>query len=332
MFEIFNNKKILVTGGAGFIGSNLAHRLVKHGAKVTVVDSMIPDYGGNLHNLIGIRDKITINFSDVRDRYSMEYLINGQDYLFNLAGQVSHIDSMTDPFSDLEINAKSQLSILEACRLFNPGIRIVFASTRQIYGRPRYLPVDENHPLDPPDINGINKLAGERYHTLYSKIYGLHCAVLRLTNVYGPRQLLRHNRQGFIGWFVRQIVRGEKIKIFGAGDQRRDLVYVDDVIESLLLAGMSDTANGKIYNLGGSEPIALKALVELMIDINGGGEYELIPFPEERKKIDIGDFFSNFDKIKAELGWKPDILLKEGLTRTFDYYKKFGHYYWESSK
>ncbi|HEX9971597.1 MAG TPA: NAD-dependent epimerase/dehydratase family protein [bacterium] len=329
MFEIFNNKRILITGGAGFIGSNLAHCLVKHGAKVTVVDSMIPDYGGNLQNLVGIRDKITINFSDVRDRYSMEYLIGGQDYLFNLAGQVSHIDSMKDPFADLEINAKSQLSILEACRLFNPGIRIVFASTRQIYGRPKYLPVDENHSLDPPDVNGINKLAGERYHTLYSKVYGLHCAVLRLTNVYGPRQLVRHNRQGFIGWFVRQVVRGEKIKIFGTGNQRRDLVYVDDVVEALLLAGMSDDANGKIYNLGGSEPISLKELVELMIKVNGSGEYELVPFPEERKKIDIGDFYSNFDKIKREQGWSPAILLKEGLKRTFEYYQKFGQYYWE---
>jgi len=329
MFEIFNNKKILITGGAGFIGSNLVQCLVKHGAKVTVVDSMIPDYGGNLQNLIDIRDKITINFSDVRDRYSMEYLIGEQDYLFNLAGQVSHIDSMIDPFADLEINAKSQLSILEACRLFNPGIRIVFASTRQIYGRPKYLPVDESHSLDPPDVNGINKLAGERYHTLYSKVYGLHCAVLRLTNVYGPRQLVRHNRQGFIGWFVRQVVRGEKIKIFGTGNQRRDLVYVDDVVEALLLAGMSDKAKGKIYNLGGSEPISLKELVELMIKVNGSGEYELAPFPEERKKIDIGDFYSDFDKIKSELGWSPAVFLKEGLKRTFEYYKKFGQFYWE---
>ncbi|MCU0644883.1 MAG: NAD-dependent epimerase/dehydratase family protein [bacterium] len=329
MFEIFNNKKILITGGAGFIGSNLAHCLVKHGAKVTIVDSMIPDYGGNLQNLVEIRDKITINFSDVRDRYSMEYLIGGQDYLFNLAGQVSHIDSMIDPFADLEINAKSQLSILEACRLFNPAIRIVFASTRQIYGRPQYLPVNESHPLDPPDVNGINKLAGERYHTLYSKVYGLHCAVLRLTNVYGPRQLVRHNRQGFIGWFVRQVVRGEKIRIFGTGNQRRDLVYVDDVVEALLLAGMSDDANGKIYNLGGSEPISLKELVELMIKINASGEFELVPFPEERKKIDIGDFYSSFDKIKNELGWSPTISLKEGLNRTFEYYQKVGQYYWE---
>jgi len=329
MFEIFQNKKVLITGGAGFIGSSLAHHLVKHGANVTVVDSMIPDYGGNLHNLTGIRDKIKINFSDVRDRYSMEYLICDQDYLFNLAGQVSHIDSMTDPFADLEINAKSQLSILEACRHFNTDIRIVFASTRQIYGRPQYLPVDENHPLDPPDVNGINKLAGERYHTLYSKVYGLHCSVLRLTNVYGPRQLVKHNRQGFIGWFIRQIVRSEKIKVFGTGEQRRDLVFVDDVVEGLLLAGMSNNANAKIYNLGGAEPISLKNLVELMIEINGSGEYELVPFPEERKKIDIGDFYSDYKKINDELGWEPKILLTEGLKRTFKYYQQFGKYYWE---
>lgn len=329
MFNMFKNKRVLITGGAGFIGSSLAHQLVKIGAKVTVVDSMIPEYGGNLQNLSGIRDQILVNFSDVRDRYSMEYLIGDQDYLFNLAGQVSHIDSMVDPFADLEINAKSQLSILEACRYYNPKIRIVFASTRQIYGRAQYLPVDESHPLDPPDVNGINKLAGERYHTLYSKVYGLHCSVLRLTNVYGPRQLVKHNRQGFIGWFIRQIVRGEKIKIFGTGMQRRDLVYVDDVVEAMLLAGMSDNANSQIYNLGGAEPISLKELVELMIEINGSGDYELVPFPDDRKKIDIGDFYTNFDKIKNELHWTPKILLREGIKRTFDYYREFGEYYWE---
>lgn len=329
MFDAFNNKKVLITGGAGFIGSTLAHHLVRFGAKVTIVDSMIPDYGGNLFNLDGIQDRIRINFSDVRDRYSMEYLIGGQDYLFNLAGQVSHIDSMTDPFADLEINAKSQLSILEACRYHNPSIRIVFASTRQIYGRPHYLPVDENHPLDPPDINGINKLAGERYHTLYAKIYGLHCSVLRLTNVYGPRQLMRHNRQGFIGWFVRQIVRGEKIQIFGTGEQKRDLVFVDDVVNALLLAALNDNASGQIYNLGGAEPISLKALVMLMIQINGRGNFELVPFPEDRKKIDIGDFYTDFTKIKSELGWEPKILLAEGLKRTFDYYYQFGNCYWD---
>lgn len=329
MFDAFNKKKVLITGGAGFIGSTLAHHLVRFGARVTIVDSMIPDYGGNLFNLAGIQDQIRINFSDVRDRYSMEYLIGGQDYLFNLAGQVSHIDSMTDPFSDLEINAKSQLSILEACRYHNPGIRIVFASTRQIYGRPQYLPVDENHPLDPPDINGINKLAGERYHTLYAKIYGLHCSVLRLTNVYGPRQLMRHNRQGFIGWFVRQIVRGEKIQIFGTGEQKRDLVFVDDVVNALLLAALNDNASGRIYNLGGAEPISLKALVTMMIQINGHGNFELVPFPEDRKKIDIGDFYTDFTKIKNELGWEPRILLAEGLKRTFDYYHQFGNFYWD---
>jgi len=328
MFEQLKNKKILITGGAGFIGSNLAHYLVNYQAKVTIVDSMIPDYGGNLHNLDGIMDKISINFSDVRDRYGMQYIIQGQDYLFNLAGQVSHIDSMRDPFADLEINAKSQLSILEACRHFNPDIRIVFASTRQIYGRAKYLPVDENHPLDPPDINGINKLAGERYHTLYSKVYGLHCAVLRLTNVYGPRQLMKHDRQGFIGWFIRGIVRGEKIKIFGTGEQKRDLVFVDDVVDALLRAACSNNANGKIYNIGGAEPISLKSLVELMIEINGSGEYELVPFPDERKKIDIGDFYTDYRKISNDLGWKPKVMLREGLKRTFDYYHQHGDYYW----
>jgi UDP-glucose 4-epimerase len=324
----YKDKRVLITGGLGFIGSNLAIRLVGLGAEVTLIDSMIPQYGGNKFNLIDIKDKVHINYSDVRDDYSMNHLIRDKDYLFNLAGQVSHIDSMIDPLTDLEINSKSQLSILEACRKSNPQIRIIFTSTRQVYGIPQYLPIDEKHSLNPADINGINKISGERYHLLYSRVYGIRCVVLRLTNTYGPRQLVKHNKQGFMGWFVRQIVRGEKIHIFGDGKQLRDLNFVDDVVDALLAVGINENAYGEVFNLGSDKPVSLKELVELMISINGKGSYELAPFPEEKKKIDIGSVYTDFKKIEKVIGWSPKVSLKEGLKKTFEFYRKYGEHYW----
>ncbi|HLE80867.1 MAG TPA: NAD-dependent epimerase/dehydratase family protein, partial [Dehalococcoidia bacterium] len=213
--DFYEGRAILVTGGLGFIGSNLARRLVDLGAKVLVVDSLIPEYGGNLFNIQGIEDRLRVNIADVRDQNSMDYLVRGQDILFNLAGQVSHIDSMLDPYTDLEINCRSQLSLLEACRKRNPGIKVVYAGTRQVYGKPRYLPVDEDHLLQPTDVNGINTMAGEWYHILYNNVYQVRACSLRLTNTYGPGLLVRHNRQGFIGWFIRQVLDGEEIQIFG---------------------------------------------------------------------------------------------------------------------
>jgi UDP-glucose 4-epimerase len=320
--DSFAGSNILITGGLGFIGSNLARRLVELGARVTLVDSLVPAYGGNPFNIRDIEDRVHVNVADVRDEYSMAYLVQGRDYIFNLAGQVSHIDSMVDPYTDLEINVRSQLSILEACRKKNRNVKIVYTSTRQIYGKPLYLPVDENHLAHPTDANGINKLCGELYHILYNNVYDVRAVSLRLTNTYGPRQLLKHSRQGFIGWFIRQIIEGTEIQVFGDGSQVRDLTYVDDVVDALLLAAASDVANGQIYNLGGDEPISLKLLVELMIEINGGGSYRLVPFPEDKKRIDIGDFYGDHSKITAALGWRPRTPLREGLRRTFDYYKE----------
>lgn len=322
MLNIYQNKRILITGGLGFIGSNLAIRLVELGAEVTLVDSMIPDYGGNLFNIEPIKEKVRVNFSDVRDSHSMEYLVKGQNYLFSLAGQVSHIDSMIDPLTDLDINTRSQVFILEACRKFNPSIGIVYASTRQIYGKPQYLPVDERHRLYPTDVNGINNMAGEWYHTLYHNVYGMNTVSLRLTNTYGPRQLLKHNRQGFIGVFVRQIIQGEKIRIFGDGQQIRDMNYVDDVVNALLMAGAKQECYGEVFNLGGSEPINLLNLVKLLIELNGSGEFELIPFPTEKKNIDIGDYYGDYRKFSQLTGWEPKILAWEGFTRMLAYYKE----------
>ncbi|WP_205748557.1 MULTISPECIES: NAD-dependent epimerase/dehydratase family protein [Nostocales] len=322
MRETYQGKKVLITGGLGFIGSTLAIKLVEWGADVTLVDSMIPEYGGNLFNIEPIKNQVRVNFSDVRDPHSMEYLVKEQDYLFNLAGQVSHIDSMTDPLTDLDINTRAQVVILEACRKFNPRIVVIFASTRQIYGKPQYLPVDERHPLYPTDVNGINNMAGEWHHTLYHNVHDLNTVSLRLTNTYGPRQLLKHNRQGFIGVFVRQIIQGEKIKIFGDGQQIRDMNYVDDVVDALVMAGAKPECYGQVYNLGGNEPINLLNLVKLLIDLNGDGAFEIIPFPPEKKRIDIGDYYGDYRKFSQMTNWQPQTSLKEGYTKMIDYYKE----------
>jgi UDP-glucose 4-epimerase len=318
---------VLITGGLGFIGSNLAHRLVDLGARVLIVDSLIPDYGGNLYNIEDIRDVVKINIADVRDTHTMRYLVQGQDFLFNLAGQVSHIDSMTDPFTDLEINVRAQLSIVESCRYYNSDIRIVHGATRQQYGRPLYLPVDEAHLIQPTDVNGINKAAGEMYFMVYTQVYGLRATSLRLTNTYGPRQLIAHNRQGFIAWFVRKALRGDEIQLFGTGEQLRDMCYVDDTVEALLLAAASESAIGQIYNVGGLRPVSLKEVVETLVEVAGKGSYKLVPFPPERKNIDIGDFYTEFSKIKEALGWTPRVDLREGLERTLAFYNKHHEHY-----
>jgi UDP-glucose 4-epimerase len=324
--DFYRGRKVLVTGGLGFVGSNLCRTLADLGAHVLSVDSLLPDYGGNLFNLAGYEDKVRINIADVRG-HGMEYLVQGQEILFNLAGQVSHIDSMTDPFTDLEINCKSQLWILEAVRKRNPGLKIVYAGTRQIYGKPKSLPVDENHLLNPTDVNGINKISGEFYHLVYHSVYGIRACSLRLTNTYGPRQLIRHNRQGFIGWFMRQITLGEPIQLFGDGTQRRDFDYVDDVVDAFLRAGAMDAADGEVFNLGGASPVGLLDLVKLMIEIAGRGTYSLTPFPPERKKIDIGDFHADSGKIGRTLGWRPATPLREGLTRSLEYYRRHQEHY-----
>jgi len=327
--EQFRNKKIIITGGLGFIGSNLAHRLVHYGAKVLLVDSLIPEYGGNLFNIQHIENKVDLNIADVRDIYSMRYLIQGKDYLFNLAGQTAHADSMKDPYTDLEINCRAQLSILETCRSYNPSIKIVFASTRQIYGVPDYLPVDERHLLHPTDVNGINKMAGEWYHILYNNVYGIRSCSLRLTNTYGPRMRVKDARQTFLGIWIKQLISGEEIKVFGDGTQLRDFNYVEDVVNALLLSALYEEAYGQIFNLGCNNPVNLKDLAELLIKINKSGSYSLVPFPPERKQIDIGDYYGNFSKIRSMLGWVPKISLEEGITLSLEYYRKYRKHYWE---
>ena len=318
----YRDRRVLITGGLGFIGSNLARRLVELGADVLVIDSLIPDYGGNPFNISGIENRLTVNRSDVRDESSINDLVRGQDVIFNLAGQVSHVDSMNDPYTDLEINCRSQLSLLEACRKQNPAVKIVFAGTRQVYGHPDSLPVTEDHLVRPVDVNGINKAAGEYYHLVYNDVFGIRSCSLRLTNVYGPRQLIKHNRQGFIGWFIRLAIEDREIEIFGDGSQIRDFVFVDDAADAFLRAGTSEKCNGGVYNIGGAEQINLRDLSTKLLEVAGTGRVRYVEWPSEKKAIDIGDFYADSSKFTRTVGWRPTIPLVEGLTRTVEFYRE----------
>ncbi len=317
----FINKKILVTGGLGFIGSNLARKLVELGARVTLADNLVPEYGGSLFNIDDIKDSVQVRISDVRDSQTMADLIKGQNYLFNLAGQTSHMDSMQDPQTDMEINCRAQLSILESCRKYNPDIKIVFASTRQIYGRPDYLPVDEKHLLRPTDVNGINKMAGEWYHVLYNNVYGIKACSLRLTNTYGPHMRVKDARQTFLGIWIKLLLEGKPFDVWG-GEQLRDFTYIDDAVDAFLLAAAHDEANGKVFNLGGCEVVSLRNLADLLVAANGRGIFQMREFPADRKRIDIGDYYADDRFIRSELKWAPGIDLKKGLVLTLDYYRR----------
>jgi UDP-glucose 4-epimerase len=325
--EFYRGRRVMITGGMGFIGSNLARALVAAGADILIVDALNPEYGGNRFNLHGIEEYVRINVSDVRDETSMNALVQDREVIFNLAGQVSHIDSMRDPYTDLEINCRAQLSMLEACRRHNPSVRVVYAGTRQVYGRPERLPVDEHHLVRPVDINGVNKAAGEYYHLLYNNVFGVRACSLRLTNVYGPRQLLRHNRQGFIGWFIRLAIEGGEIQIFGDGSQLRDFVYVDDAADAFLRAGASDACDGEVFNVGGDEPVSHRDLVTLLLETTGTGSARYVEWPLEKKRIDIGSFYSDSTKFRRTVGWAPTIGMREGLRRTVAFYREHIEHY-----
>src|SRR5438132_5538946 len=332
MTRCHEGRRRVVTGGLASIASNLAMRLLDLGASVLVVDSLIPETGANVFNLDPVQDhpRLSVRTVDVRDVLAMQRLVRGQSVIFNLAGQVSHIDSMQDPFTDLEMNCRSQLAMLEACRHNAPEAKVVFASTRQIYGRvpEEQLPVDERQPPGPVDVNGINKLAGERYHVLYNNVYGIHTSVLRLTNTYGPRMLVKNNRQTAIGWLIRQAMDGEEITIFGDGLQLRDFTYVSDVVDAFLMAGSNDSSNGQVFNVGAIEPVSLRELADLLIEAAGTGSYRLEPFPAERKAIVDGSVYADHRQLRRVLKWKPRVDLREGLTRTIEFYRAHRSHYW----
>jgi UDP-glucose 4-epimerase len=329
LFDEYKGSSVLITGGLGFIGSNLARRLTEiSGVKVFIVDALLPGQGGNPHNIHDIRDQVTVYNANLSSDWVINHIVVGMDYIFNLAGSVSHLDSMLDPLMDMELNCASQIRLLEACRSFNPRARIVFTSTRQVYGKPMYLPVDEQHPIAPLDMNGIHKRAAEMYHLLYHRVYNIPVVCLRLTNTYGPRQLVQHDRQGFIGWFIRQAMDGGVIEVFGDGKQERELIYVDDVVDALLLAGASKESEGEVFNLGGDHPISLADLAGELIQLTGRGTIRMKSFPRERKLIDLGSFYASYEKIEAAVGWRPKTPLGEGLRRTIEFYTKNREHYW----
>ncbi len=328
-FAPYEGARVLITGGLGFLGSHMAKRLVDAGADVTIVDSLIPEYGGNPYNVRTIADRVHINYSDIRDPWSIRYLVKDQDYIFNLAGQVSHLDSMKDPETDLDINCKSQLSLLEALRENNTEARIVFAASRQQYGRPKSLPVTEEHPLVPVDVNGINLVAGESYHLLYNDVYGIRAASLRLTNTYGPHLLMKHGRQGFITVFIRRALEGKAIQVFGDGSQLRDFTYVSDAVDAFLAIGVTETAFGRAFNVGGAEPVSLLEVARLCQDVaDAGGTVETVAWPPDREKIDIGSIYVDHSRLSRETGWAPSVGLREGLARTIEFYREHGEHYW----
>jgi nucleoside-diphosphate-sugar epimerase len=318
----FAGRTALVTGGMGFIGSHVARRLVRLGARVRVIDALVPGCGGNPFNLEDVQSEIELRVGDLRDAEALDDLLPGCDHVFNLAGQVSHVDSMTRPLDDLENNARAHLCLLEACRQRAPGARIVLSSTRQVYGQPRYLPLDEAHPCEARDVNGVHKWAAEQYHRVYESVYGLSSVVLRLTNTYGPGQLVKHARQGFIGWFVRQAVEGKTLEVMGDGEQTRDLNHVDDVATAMLLAAAAPPKPGRLYNLGASPPISLRELAALLVDLSEGASWQLVPFPPERARIDVGSAHASYARIRRELGWEPRIPLREGLAETLRFYRR----------
>jgi UDP-glucose 4-epimerase len=326
--DFYRGRSVLITGGLGFIGSNLAHRLASFDdVTVVILDALVPNQGGNRFNLLGVGDNVNVHRADMGDHHVVNQLVTNVDFIFNLAGQSSHIDSFNYPQRDLELNCSAHLTLLEACRIWNPHVKIVFTSTRQVYGCPVYMPVDERHRVAPVDVNGIHKLAAEQYHFLYQRNFGIRSVCLRLTNTYGPRQLLSHNKQGFFGWFLLQALTGGVIELYGEGQQQRDLNYVEDVVDALLLAGASDRAEGEIFNLGGDKPVTLADVAAELISLTGRGSVIDVPFPPERQLIDIGDCWLSSRKIETALGWRPRTPLRVGLMRTIEYYEKhLAHY------
>jgi UDP-glucose 4-epimerase len=324
----YRGQEVLITGGLGFIGSNLAIRLVQCGASVTLLDSLHPTCGANYFNIDPVRNDVNVVEGNSSNLELVRKLVRGKTYVFSLAGHVSHIESMEEPFEDLQMNAVAPLTVLEACRHENREARVVYSGTRQSYGRPDVVPLVETQMLKPVDVNGVSKMAGEWFHMVYHHAHGIQSVSLRLINTYGPRQLMKHPRQGFIGWFIRQAIDGAEIQIFGDGQQVRGFNYVDDVVDALLIAGTRKEVKGDYFNLGGERPIELEELTKLLIKLSGRGSYRIVPFPPESKAIDIGSVYSSSAKFNLATGWKARVPIEEGLARTVEYYRRHHSHYW----
>lgn len=318
----------MITGGLGFLASNLAHTLVELGAKVLLVDPMLPLYGGNYFNVESIRDRVRVNIADIRDAGAMNELVKGQDVIYHIGNQTSHVDSMTDPLLDVDINCRGNIIFLEACRQFAPEAKIVYAGTRGQYGRLQYVPVDEKHPSNPTDVYGINKHAGEQYMFTYGRIYGMPVTSLRINNSYGPRGQMKHGKYGILNWFLRLAMDGKAIQVYGEGQQLRDYNYVDDVTDAFLRVAATEKSNGEAYNLGSNEHIKFIDLVRRIVAAAGSGSVEQIAWPEDRAAIEIGDYAADIAKIQTELGWQPTVTLGQGLERTVGFYREHKQHYW----
>lgn len=309
------------------MGSNLALALAAGDAEVTVVDSRVPTHGANPHNLDGAARRIDVIEADVGDEDAVRDAAARADLIFNLAGQVSHVESMSRPLFDLDVNARSQLAFLEILRSAGSQAVVVYTSTRQIFGHPRYLPVDEDHPVSPVDVNGITKWAAEQLHLLYTELYGIRARAVRLTNVYGPRQRLEGDLQGFLPIFVHRALSGEPITVFGDGAQERDCLYVDDVVECLLLAARSAEARGEVFNVGNDERLSLREIADAVVDAAGSGSVESVPWPPDRDAIDIGSYYGDSSKAKRMLGWEPRTPFADGIRKTVDFYRSRRSHY-----
>lgn len=326
--DAFKGKRALITGGMGFLGSNLAIALVNSGADVMVMDSMIPGYGGNLFNIASIRDKLTVNFSDIRDAHVMNYLVRGQDYIFHLAGQVDHVLSLTDPFPDIDINIKGTAVVMEAVKLCNPLAKVIYTGTRGEYGEQSELPVSENAPTHPKGVYEVTNLTAEKIIKVYHEVHNIQSTMLRLTNIYGPRHQMKHPRYGVVNWFVRMAVDDAIIKVFGDGQILRDFLYVDDAVEAILMCALEPKAYGEVLNVGLDVPTNFVELAELLVEVAGTGRWEFAPFSPERKAQEPGDFYSDISKIRRLVGWEPRTNLRDGLLKTVEFYRQFKPHYW----
>jgi UDP-glucose 4-epimerase len=314
--------RVLITGGLGFIGSNLAARLVREGAGVTLCDAMIEGYGGNLENIREIRPRVTVNFADVRDETVMGQLVDGQDVVFHLAAQVSHVMSLSNPYPDIDINIKGTAAVLEACRKRNPKALVIRSGTRGQYGPAVHLPVSEVAPSDPRGIYEISQLSAEMICRTYTRIHGIRTVPLRLTNVYGPRAQMKHSHFGVVNWFVRLALEGRPIPIFGSGQIRRDFLYADDCIEALLAAACEPKAVGEVLNVGHDRPSTFLEVAEILRELVPETRIEFTEFSPERKAQEPGDFVSDITKIRGLLGWEPKVALRDGLARTVAFYRE----------